>query len=132
MGDIEMKRIMAGTMLLLCVAAGVGATETEVLYDGGGTNDWTTSRDAERLAKELSLSEFASATDPAALRWRFAPKATAFNDIFLSLPVVRRFDTVRLRLKNEGAGFTLACKVRDASNAEWTAKRVPLKAGTDW
>ncbi|HPS09121.1 MAG TPA: beta-galactosidase [Kiritimatiellia bacterium] len=127
-----MKRIMAGTMLLLCVAAGVGATETEVLYDGGGTNDWTTSRDAERLAKELSLSEFASATDPAALRWRFAPKATAFNDIFLSLPVVRRFDTVRLRLKNEGAGFTLACKVRDASNAEWTAKRVPLKAGTDW
>lgn len=127
-----MRRIVAGAMLWVCAAAGVGATETEVLYDGGGTNDWTTSRDAERLAKELSASELAPASEPAALLWRFVPKATAFNDIFLSRPISRRFDTVRLRLKNEGAGFTLACKVRDASNAEWTAKRIPLRAGADW
>ena len=44
----------------------------------------------------------------------------------------RRFDAVRVCVKNEGAAFELAVKTRDARNAEWTARRVPLAAAGDW
>ncbi len=127
-----MRMTAVSALALLLSVTRVLATETEVLYDGGGTNDWTTSRDAERLAHELSLSELQCVTGPSALQWRFMTKGIAFNDIFLQRPVARRFDTIRLRVKNEGQSFDLAAKVRDAKGAEWTAKRVPLKSGSDW
>jgi len=127
-----MKCLATLMLVLTFFAATAHAAETEVLFGGVGTNDWTTSRDEQRLAKELSLSELLQVKEPAALQWHFIPKGVGFNDIFLSLPVARRFDAIRLRVKNSGNGFVLACKARDARGAEWTAKRVVLKAGTDW
>ena len=108
------------------------ATETEVLFDGKGIGDWTTSRDDERLKKEFSLSELTQTQDPAALRWHFVPKDAGFNDIFLMRPIARNFDAIRVRVKNEGAAFNLSAKVRDADGAEWTPKAVSLPAGGDW
>ncbi len=128
-----MRSIAARTLALTLFAATLAhAAETEVLYDGAGVGDWTTSRDEQRIAKELALSELTGVADPAALQWRFIPKGIGFNDIFLTRPIARRFDTIRLRVKNEGEGFELACKARDAHGAEWTANRVPLKAGEEW
>jgi len=127
-----MRAASASFLVLLLLAARAGATETEVLFDGTGAGDWTTSRDAPRLAKELSLSELRDVAEPAALQWRFITKGPAFNDIFLMRPVARKFDTIRLRVKNDGAGLDLACKARDAHGAEWTAKRIALKAGEAW
>ena len=119
--------------VLAVVAAGAAARESELLFDGGQTNVWSTARDAARLSKEFAVSELVQTADPAALRWRFVPNpGTAFNDIFLSCRMARRFDTVRVRVKNEGAAFELAVKTRDARNAEWTARRVPLAAAGDW
>ena len=127
-----MKSLVAFTLLMSLFAPLTRAAETEVPFNGTGIGDWSTSRDEQRLAKELILSELVSVSDPASLQWRFIPKGIGFNDIFLQVPIVRRFDTIRLRVKNEGAGFTLACKVRDAHGAEWTAKRIALQARDDW
>ena len=72
--------------VLAVVAAGAAeARESELLFDGGQTNVWSTARDAARLDKEFAVSDLVQAEEPAALRWRFVPKpGTAFNDIFLS------------------------------------------------
>ena len=127
-----MRHFAALTLVLSLFAALAGAAETEVLFDGTGVGDWSTSRDDQRLASEFSLSELKRTEEPAALQWRFVSKGVPFNDIFLGRPIARRFDTVRVRVKNEGEGFELACKTRDASGAEWTANRVSLKAGEEW
>ena len=119
--------------LPLIAATWVTAAETEVLVDASDIGDWTTARDEQRIAKELALSELRPVTGPTALQWRFITKAgIGFNDVFLQRPIVRRFDTIRLRVKNEGAAFTLACKVHAADGAEWTAKRMSLKSGAAW
>jgi hypothetical protein len=128
------RTLVARAVALPLLAASLAvAAETEVLFDGTGAGDWTTARDEQRIAKELALSELRPAADPSALQWRFIAKTgVVFNDIFLMRLIARRFDTLRLRVKNEGEGFELACKVRDAHGAEWTANRVPLKAGDEW
>ncbi len=127
-------RMRTGVSALIgaVLATAVGAIETEVLFDGSRLGDWTTSRDDQRLAKEFSLSELTGVASPAALQWRFATRGIAFNDIFLQRPIARRFDALRVRVKNEGAAMELACKVRAADGAEWTAKRALLKAGEEW
>lgn len=127
-----MKMLVAFMLTLSLVAPLARATETEVLFDGSGSGDWSTARDEQRLNKELTLSELVSVSNPAALLWHFSPKGVGFNDIFLHVPIARRFDMIRLRVKNEGADFTLACKACDAHGAEWSAKRITLKAGADW
>jgi len=127
-----MKSFTVCALLVSLVLPLARSTEIEVLFNGSGLESWSTSRDEQRLAKELTLSELVSVADPAALQWHFIPKGLGFNDIFCQVPIARRFDTIRLRIKNDGAGFTLACKARDAQGAEWSAKRVALKAGEDW
>ena len=119
------------TVLLLACRATL-ALETETLFDGTHLHDWSTARDDHRLKKELSLSELVAAKDPAALQWRFVSRGIGFNDLFLMKPIDRRFDTLRIRIKNEGEPFELAVKVRDAGGAEWTASRTPLARGGDW
>ena len=126
-----MKTLAAWT-LACALAAAAGADEIEVLFDGSGAADWSTGRDGARLAKEFSLSELGAVADPSALQWRFVARDAGFNDIFLGRPIVRRFSAIRVRVKNEGEGFELACKTRDAKGAEWTANRVALKAGDAW
>ena len=108
------------------------AIETDVLFDGSDASAWDPGRDQARLDRELSLHEMTQATDPAALSWRFVPKEFSFNDIFLRRPIGRRFSTVRVRVRNEGAAFTLACKIADDGGAEWSANQVPLPPGQDW
>jgi len=127
-----MRHFAVQTLALSLFAALANAAETEVLFDGTGAGDWSTSRDDQRLASEFSLSELKRTEEPAALQWRFVSKGVPFNDIFLVRTLARRFDTVRVRVKNEGEGFELACKTRDANGAEWTANRVSLKAGEEW
>ncbi len=107
----------------------LSAVETEVLFDGGDPRAWSTARDGARLARELAVSELCAASAPPALQWSFVPRGVSFNDIFFDHPIARRFDTLRLLVENVGAGFTFACKVRDAGGADWTAGRVALKAG---
>ncbi len=127
-----MKTQFLHALALSLLAIWATATETEVLFDGTGIADWTTARDSQRLADEFSLSELKGVADPAALQWRFVTRGIVFNDIFLQRPIARRFDTIRVRVKNEGESLELACKARDADGAEWTANRVPLKAGDEW
>ncbi|MFA5193635.1 MAG: beta-galactosidase [Verrucomicrobiia bacterium] len=125
------KLLTVLTVLLLTSGASL-ALETETLFDGTHSSDWSTARDDKRLAKELSLSELAAAKDSPGLQWRFVSRGIGFNDIFLMKPIERRFDTLRVRIKNEGEPFELAVKVRDAGGAEWTAGRIPLARGGDW
>jgi hypothetical protein len=127
-----MKTLYLLALALSLLATWATAAETEVLFDGTGIADWTTARDSRRLADEFSVSELKGVTDPAALEWRFVTRGIVFNDIFLQRPIARRFDTIRVRVKNEGESLELACKTRDADGAEWTANRVPLKAGDEW
>ena len=128
----NMRTTTALALTLTLLASLTTATETEVLFDGTGIADWTNARDVQRLAKEFSLSELTGVQNPAALQWRFVTRGIPFNDIFLQRPIARRFDTIRVRVKNEGESFELACKARAADGAEWTAKLVPLQAGEDW
>ena len=119
------------TVLLSTLHASL-ALETETLFDGADPRAWSTGRDEARLKRELSLSELATAKSPAALQWRFVSRGIGFNDIFLAKPIERRFDSLRVRIKNEGAPFELAVKVRDAGGAEWTASKIPVAQGGDW
>lgn len=124
-------------MLALCVLGAVplrGAEkETEVLFEGRDAGPWSTQRDAARLQAEFAVSETAPAPgDPPALRWRFVPRGVAFNDLFLMRPVARRFDRIRVLLRNEGESFRLAAKVRGADGAEWTADGPVLAGAGEW
>ena len=103
------------------VCAGAGAVETDVLFDGTGVADWTTARDADRLNRELSLSEVTPAANPPALRWRFISREVAFNDLFLMRPILHDFSLIRVRVRCDGEPFDLAAKTRDSDGAEWTA-----------
>ena len=123
----------AVAVLVVATAGAAIALESELLFDGGPTNVWSTARDAARLTREFAVSELTQTDTPTALRWRFEPNpGTAFNDIFLTCRIARRFDALRVYVKNEGASFELAMKARDARNSEWTAQRVPLAAAGEW
>ncbi len=89
-------------------------------------------RDAKRLAGEFALSEVKPQVDPPAVAWRFIPRGVVFNDLFLRRPIERDFTSIRLRVRNAGAAFSLAAKVGGAQGAEWTTARVALPAGGDW
>lgn len=119
-------------LVLLALPPAVLAVETEVLFDGTSLDHWDTARDAARTAREFSRDTLAVQGNPPVLRWRFVPKQTSFNDVFLRKPIARPFDTVRVRLRNPGEGFTLAVKVADAKGVEWTANQVALGRGVDW
>ena len=119
-------------LILAFVAGPVYAVETETLFDGSKIADWDTARDQERLSAEFSQSELSSLADPPALRWRFVPKASPFNDLFLRQPIARPFTTIRVRLRNQGETFVLAAKIGDARGLEWTAGRMELKRGDAW
>jgi len=124
LGSVSLMTALAAPPLL--------SVETEVLFDGIGTKDWSTCRDAARLEREFALSEVALAAEPPALRWRFVSRGVAFNDLFLLRPVARRFERIRALVRNDGAALKLAAKVRDAGGAEWTADGADLPAGGDW
>ncbi|MFA6562719.1 MAG: beta-galactosidase [Verrucomicrobiia bacterium] len=125
-------KLLTVLAVLLLARSATLALETETLFDGTNPRDWSTARDDERLKREFSLSELVAMKDPAALRWRFVSRGIGYNDLFLMKPIERRFDAVRVRVKNEGEPFELAVKVRDAGGAEWTASRIPLARGGDW
>jgi hypothetical protein len=127
-----MVRAAAAAMLGGLLSVSAAATETEVLFDGTATADWDTARDAARLQREFSLDELTRNEAGDALVWRFVSKGVSFNDIFLRRPIRRPFDTLRVRVKNEGEAFTFAVKALDASGAEWTANQVKLSRGGDW
>jgi len=117
---------------LVVLAASLAAKETEVLFDGKGVEQWDTARDQARLRREFAASEVKQSSEPDALLWRFVSKGVTFNDLFLRKPVKRRFDVVRVRVRNEGAALTFAAKVRDASGAEWSANLVRLAPSREW
>jgi hypothetical protein len=123
---------LIGTFVMLACATNVAfAEETEVLFDGTRISDWDTARDQARLASEFSRSELAALANPPALRWRFTPKATRFNDIFLRKPVTRPFSAIRFHLLNQGETCILAAKAGDARGAEWTTSRVEFPHGSE-
>jgi Beta-galactosidase len=126
------SKLLATLTVLLLTHPATPALETEAFFDGAESGAWSTARDDERLKREFSLSELAAAKDSAALQWRFVSRGIAFNDIFLTKPIERRFDNVRVRIRNEGAPFELAAKVLDADGAEWTTAKIPLAQGGDW
>ncbi len=120
-----------GLMLLaLCVTA--IPDETEVLFEGSDAAAWDRARDQARLDKEFNVDEITPAADPASILWRFNPKDTSFNDIFLRKSFSLRFSAIRVRVKNEGPALTLAAKIADADMAEWTAQTVHIDEGADW
>jgi len=119
-------------LLLSLLPAACAAGEVEVLFDGKGVEQWDTARDQARLRREFATSEVKQSSEPDALLWRFVSKGVTFNDLFLRKPVKRRFDVVRVRVRNEGAALTFAAKVRDASGAEWSANLVRLKPSREW
>jgi len=126
--------VSLAVLLLLATAPAVGARadETETLFGGREVSAWSTRRDSSRLSAEFSMSEVARSEDGQALRWRFASRGVAFNDLFLMQAIERPFRTIRVRLRNPGAPVTLACKAADAGGAEWTANRIELPSGDAW
>ena len=125
-------RVLCLASFMLAAAAATVANEVEVLFDGTHIEAWDVARDAERLKREFSLSELKAASNPAALVWRFVPRGVPFNDLFLHRPITRDFETIRVRVRNQGAALTFAAKVREASGAEWATPQVPLAASNDW
>lgn len=125
---------IAAIVLVLASATGVSARadQTETLFDGRNVADWSTRRDAGRLAAEFSVSEVTKTADGSALSWRFVSRGVAFNDLFLERAIGAPFRAIRVRVRNSGAPVTLACKAADASGAEWTANRVEMPSGGAW
>ena len=112
--------IRFGIAWLLCLLAlprPLKAIETEILFDGSAVEKWDTARDQARLTREFARNELVADGSPRALRWRFALREAAFNDIFLRQPIARPFTTIRVRVRNPGERFTLAAKVGNAKGA---------------
>jgi hypothetical protein len=112
-------------LILVLAVSLLGATtsradEVKVLFNGTEVGSWDAGRDAERLKKELSVSEVNAVTNPPALEWRFVPRSVLFNDLFLHRPIAQDFTSIRLGVRNEGAALALAAKTREASGAQWT------------
>ncbi len=128
----EVAFCLAWTISLTAMCWRAPAAEVEVLFDGAPSSAWDAARDAKRLAEEFALSEVKPLVDPAAIAWRFVPRAAGFNDLFLRRPIERDFTSIRVRVRNVGAGFSLAAKVGEAGGAEWTTARTPLAAAGDW
>ena len=64
--------------------------------------------------------------------WRFSTKDLSFADVFLSIKLDRPFESLRLRVKNDGPAFSLSAKLREQSNAEWTPSPQLLAADGPW
>lgn len=127
-----MKAALLSLVFILLASTAARADQVEVLFDGNGLAAWDVARDADRLRREFAVSDVSAATNPPALEWRFVSRGVPFNDLYLRRPVAREFARIRMRIRNGGAAVTLAAKVREASGAEWTTRRVPLAAGGDW
>ena len=56
----------------------------------------------------------------------------SFADAFLSINLDRPFESLRLRVKNDGPAFSLSAKLREQSNAEWTPTPQRLAANGPW
>lgn len=126
-----MKPYLIVAAAAICCVSWAQDTETEVLFDGSSIAAWDTARGAERTLEEFTHNDLTSEEDPAHLRWRFASKGVAFNDIFLRTPVERPFSELRVRIRNQGAGLDLSAKVADDKGAEWTVPAVHIEPG-DW
>jgi len=124
--------LVAAIVLLPLLPACAPRSHGEVLFDGTTLEGWDTARDSARLKREFAVSELALTPSRNALRWRFVSKGVAFNDIFLRRPVGRRFDALRVRVRNLGAPVTLAVKAADANRAEWTANTTVLPTASEW
>jgi hypothetical protein len=125
-------RVLSLAGFMLAAAAAAVANEVEVLFDGAHIEVWDVARDAERLNREFALSELNAAGNPAALVWRFVSRGVPFNDLYLHRPITRDFESIRVRVRNQGTALIFAAKVGEASGAEWTTPPVPLAASNDW
>jgi hypothetical protein len=125
-GRFFLTAAVLATLAMVPAMRAASGDETQVLFDGTHIQDWDCMRDQSRLDEEFSLSEITAIAGPAALSWRFVPRSAAFNDLFLTKPIERPFQQLRVLVRNTGAAFTFAAKVRDANGAEWTVPPVKL------
>jgi hypothetical protein len=96
-------------------------------YGSGPLSLWRTNRDNARLQRELSHS--AHDLDGALLRWQFTPhNGTRFNDLFYYQAISGPFSSLRLRVRNLGQPFSIALKLADSANVEWTVPPQALPA----
>ena len=123
--------VLAMLAMLPAVYAAFG-DETQVLFDGTHIQDWDCMRDQSRLKEEFSLSEITAVAEPASLSWKFVPRSAPFNDLFLTKPIDRPFQQLRVLVRNTGAPFNFAAKVRDANGAEWSVPPVKLDTGREF
>lgn len=114
---------------LVVFASAARCDEVETLFPSPNAIPWETGRDDTRLHTELSLSELHPLPHNGGVEWRFISRNVTFNDIFLQQPISRPFRSIRVRLTNTGAPFTLAAKVSDADRAEWTVTPVQIATG---
>jgi hypothetical protein len=131
-----LSRRVVLSAILACLLSGAcppaSAEETETPFDGSQPSAWDTGRDAKRRAAEFTVCEVKPESGPPAISWHFVSRKLPFNDLFLRRPIERQFNTIRVRLRNVGAGLTLAAKAADALGAEWTTGRTPLSAAGEW
>ena len=104
-------RVLSLAGFMLAAAAAAVANEVEVLFDGSHIEVWDVMRDAERLNREFALSELNAASNPAALVWRFVSHGVPFNDLYLHRPITRDFESIRVRVRNQGTALIFAAKV---------------------
>ena len=105
----------------------------EVLFSGADPEPWNFMREASRLNAEFNRCTM----DPGNggtehVVWRFNTKDMHFADVFLSINLERPFESLRLRVKNDGPAFRLSAKLREQSNAEWTPSPQQLAADGPW
>ena len=109
-------------LLLLCtlaIALPALGSETEVLFSGADPEPWNFMRDAPRLNAEFNrctMKPGKGGSDHVV--WRFSTKDMHFADVFLSIHLNRPFESLRLRVKNDGPAFRLSAKLREQSHAE--------------
>jgi hypothetical protein len=124
--------VVIAVLAALAPTSSARAVETETLFDGRVRTEWQTRRDAARIEQELAVSQVESLPEAGELRWRFATKGPAFNDLFLAKPIDGPFAGIRFRVRCAGEPLTLACKAVDARGAEWTASQVKLQTDSAW
>jgi hypothetical protein len=124
------------SFLLLCTITIVPPTfgsEADILFSGANPEPWNFMREAPRLNAEFNRCTMEPGVDGSDhVVWRFNTKQISYADVFLNVNVARPFESLRLRVKNDGPAFRLSAKLREQSNAEWTPPAQQIAADGPW
>ena len=99
----------------------------ETLSDFTSLQYWDLARNDERLQKEFYSWDLRILDDPSqGIGWHFTPKSVSFNDLYLRVPIGRKFRNLTVEIENVKAPLRFSIKMQDADGSQWLVDPVSI------